>query len=231
MTTTHTTTSTLAAPHRPAVLAAATIIISFVMLGPFWTFTGESIAAHQLPPGSAALFVGGIALVAVGAGFQYRLVRGGYSVVPDRRPTTIALLVFFVLMTAANAAIIAEMAAVRTPWTRWDSLWLATGVAVFFVLWPVLRHTAVRPVAVQVAAALGGRVAIQAAIAVWELAAGVSMPGALLAFIAGFGACRVIPVVLQWRRRRQVPTTALLLTEGANAASVLLLAAAWLAAR
>jgi hypothetical protein len=231
MTTTHPASTVQPATGRRTGLAATiTLTVSYLLMVPFWVATGESVAAHALPPGSPALFTGGILLVAVGAGFQWRLVHGGKGVAADRRPITIALLVFFSAMTAGNAAIIAEMAAVHTTWTSWDSIWMATAGTVFVMLLVVLAHTNVRPVAVQVAAALAGRVAIQVAIAVWELVAGVSMPGALLLFIAAFGGCRVVPVVLQWRRSRQVPALALLVTETTNAASLLLLGVAWLAA-
>jgi hypothetical protein len=99
------------------------------------------------------------------------------------------------------------------------------------VLWLWLRHSPVRPVAIQVSAALAGRVVIQAAIAVWELAYRMTMPGALLVFIAAFGVCRLVPVWVQWRRTRAVPALALVLTETANAATLVLLGAAWLVAR
>jgi hypothetical protein len=225
--------STLQRPPESRLVAAlvlTALTLGFFLMGPFWLATAESIAAHAMPPGSAALFTGGILLVAVGAWFQWQLVRGGKGVAADRRRRTIALLVFLVLMTVANAIIIAEMAAVRMPWTPWDTRWIVVAGAAFAVLLPVLRHSDVRPVAVQVSAALAGRVVIQAAVGGWELAARVSMPGDLLLFIAAFSACRVVPVVVQWYHRRQVPATALLVTESANAASLLLLGVAWLAA-
>lgn len=213
------------------VAAVLALIAGYLLLVPFWFNTGGAVAADALPPGTPALFTGGILLVIVNAWLQALVVaRRGATV------TSVGLLVFQLLMTAGNLAIIIEMVVDSTPWTRWDNTWMVAAAGAGVVLWLWLRHSPVRGEAVKVSAALAGRVVIQAAIAGWELVNRVTMPGQLLVFIAAFGACRLVPVWVQWRRtrlvpERAVPALALVLTETANAATLALLGAAWMVAR
>lgn len=216
---------------RTATLTATVALgTGYVLLVPFWVLTGQAVARDGLVPGSAALFAGGILLVAVNAWLQWPIAAATWR----RRRLAAgwvqagALWLFLTLMTAGNAAILVEMVAVRTRWTHWDTAWTAVAAIAFVGLWQALRRTAVMVEAPKVALALAGRVVIQAGIAVQSIVAGHSEPLPMIVLFAAFGLCRTVPVLVQWRWHRSAPTLALAITEGANLASIGLLGVAWL---